>query len=688
MAGSVTRRQRFTREHRCPICGGFEEAERHRGIRCSGFVGADGKYAHCSREEKAGGISMHSKTQAFPHLLRGDCRCGVRHGEPEDRPKAKGRIVAEYDYIDEGGVRLYQVVRLDPKAFRQRRENAAGAWTWKIGDVRRIVYRLPELREADPAAPVFVVEGEKDVESLRGLGLVATCNPGGAGKWRADYSQHLAGRAVVIVPDRDAPGRAHAQEVAAACHGVAASVRVLEMPEPAKDVSAWLEAGGNADALQALASAVAEWTPPAFNRFKQRALERRAEWLKRGDRPGGFYLEFALADGTEWRSPVPGTEDMHQVDRAIVEFVRKARIHDPRHPWGKAKVDQLAATLGVERKTIMRRRRRLEAQGWIVVTSQFERKGLWVYQHEAAHEAGPLLLAAEDTEAAMHRALESHPNPEDRALESHAEAPADDHADGADREHSPTDGTLHDGTLAVVSPGGARPPEVALPVVSGSVREGIERLEKRARAAAPKPSGAGTGKDSPDRRHVVRALADLDLWGELGLQATPLRHNGLVRVRFRCPLHQDSIATATLHEHGLEWRCDDCHRGLGHGDALDLIAAARGCAPEAVLEEAQRIAAVLQARPVEVKPARPPRPPTRPQLTRDERKVLLRIRSLPGGRVSTKDAVSLLRAWPARRRKVLLPRLELAGAVRFDPSPDWRGGRRTGEWVAVPDFTA
>ena len=73
--------------------------------------------------------------------------------------------------------------------------------------------RLPELL-ADPAAPVFVVEGEKDVDNLAEVGILATCNHGGAGKWPLETSQWLAGRDVVILPDNDESGRAHARDVA------------------------------------------------------------------------------------------------------------------------------------------------------------------------------------------------------------------------------------------------------------------------------------------------------------------------------------------------------------------------------------------------------------------------------------------------------------------------------------------
>ncbi len=111
--------------------------------------------------------------------------------------------------------------------------------------MRRVLYRLPELLAAKRKKFVFDVEGEKDADRLAELGLVATCNAGGAGTWKEEYNEHLQGRPVVILPDDDAPGRDHAQRVARALHGIAKSVRVVDLPDlPDKgDTSDWLDAG-------------------------------------------------------------------------------------------------------------------------------------------------------------------------------------------------------------------------------------------------------------------------------------------------------------------------------------------------------------------------------------------------------------------------------------------------------------
>jgi hypothetical protein len=159
-------------------------------------------------------------------------------GAPGSAHSNKRHITATYDYTDEGGELLYQVVRLHPKDFRQRRPDGRGGWIWSLGDTRRVPYRLRELRVAiDFDDVVYVVEGEKDVEALCAKKLVATYNPGGAGKWRSEYSECLRGADAVIIPDNDPAGRNHAQQVAAALHGVARRVRVLDLAQVWRECS-------------------------------------------------------------------------------------------------------------------------------------------------------------------------------------------------------------------------------------------------------------------------------------------------------------------------------------------------------------------------------------------------------------------------------------------------------------------
>lgn len=178
-------------------------------------------------------------------LLR--CHAGCSQHDVIDAMKALGlwelertepsRIVATYDYTDEHGALLYQVVRYEPKGFKQRRPDGYGGWIWKKHP-RQVLYHLPEVLEAPI---VFVVEGERDVETLREYGFVATTNAGGAkAPWLDCYTTALAGREVIVIPDNDAPGKARGAQIARALIGKAARLLAGEL-DGAKDISEWFE---------------------------------------------------------------------------------------------------------------------------------------------------------------------------------------------------------------------------------------------------------------------------------------------------------------------------------------------------------------------------------------------------------------------------------------------------------------
>ncbi|MDP2815826.1 MAG: AAA family ATPase, partial [Rectinemataceae bacterium] len=180
--------------------------------------------------------------------------------EPKARPP-KPEIVATYDYTDEAGKLLFQAVRFIPKDFRQRHPDGKGGWVWNLKGVRLVPYRLPQLLK-EPS--VFIVEGEKDADNLGKLGLTATCNPMGAGKWHAEWSKFFEGKEVFILPDLDEPGRKHALNVGKKLFGHALRIKIVELPNQSgvKDVSDWLNHGGTKDELLKLVAQAKEWGPP------------------------------------------------------------------------------------------------------------------------------------------------------------------------------------------------------------------------------------------------------------------------------------------------------------------------------------------------------------------------------------------------------------------------------------------
>ena len=209
----------------------------------------------------------------------------------EEKQPWEQEIDRTYDYHRADGSLVFQVVRMKVppgagKKFFQRHPDpaAANGWTWNIRGVDRELYRLPELRTADPEARIWVVEGEKDVDRLRGLGLVVTTNPGGAstgsGKWLARYNKEFRNRRVAIVPDNDTPGKSHAVNVATSIHGKAAEVKIIHLPDiPEKgDVSDWLDAGHSVDELQELLSQALAFEPEVLEDDNAGAEPDRPGW--------------------------------------------------------------------------------------------------------------------------------------------------------------------------------------------------------------------------------------------------------------------------------------------------------------------------------------------------------------------------------------------------------------------------
>ena len=179
---------------------------------------------------------------------------------------AKRKFVKAYDYVDEDGGLLFQVCRFEPKTFQQRRPGGNGNWVWNLDGVQRVLYRLPGVAKANL---IIIAEGEKDSDSLCKLGFTATTSPMGAGKWRDDYNVFLKNKEIVLIPDNDNEGREHMRRVAISLQDVAASVKMLELPDlPEKgDVSDFIARAGDemaaAGGLLALIENAGPYTPPS-----------------------------------------------------------------------------------------------------------------------------------------------------------------------------------------------------------------------------------------------------------------------------------------------------------------------------------------------------------------------------------------------------------------------------------------
>jgi 5S rRNA maturation endonuclease (ribonuclease M5) len=176
---------------------------------------------------------------SFPELFDGggpSTRPLADDWAPWQRDRCSCAPAMVFSYESAGGRLLYQVVRGRHKEFAQRRPDplSRSGWRWNLDGAERVLLRLPQLSRAGDHDVIFVVEGERDVLALEAAGEFATCNPGGAlngspGKrWLPEWSETLRGRDVLIVADRDRPGRAHARHVAAELDGIARFTWIVE----------------------------------------------------------------------------------------------------------------------------------------------------------------------------------------------------------------------------------------------------------------------------------------------------------------------------------------------------------------------------------------------------------------------------------------------------------------------------
>ena len=211
------------------ICPAHEDREASLGIR----EGEDHEillkcYSGCETKDVLEAMDL-----TFGDLFPGSKK-NASMGEPE----------SVYTYTDEEGNPLFESVRFHNKQFRQRHKLEDGTYSYHLENVRRVLYRLPEVLEAARNNEViYLVEGEKDADALRAIGLKATTNPMGAGKWKEEYSQSLIGvQAVVIIQDKDDPGRRHAIKVRDELRLLDVSVIIVEAKE-GKDASDHLDAG-------------------------------------------------------------------------------------------------------------------------------------------------------------------------------------------------------------------------------------------------------------------------------------------------------------------------------------------------------------------------------------------------------------------------------------------------------------
>ena len=166
---------------------------------------------------------------------------------------------ARYEYRDLDDKLIYFVVRMQhPEKKKEFLQGTPDRWG--IGDITPIPYNWKAIDESNWCV---IVEGEKDVETLKRIGVPATTNSGGAKKWREEFAEYFRGKNVIILPDNDDVGKEHAALVASQLYGKAAGIKVvISSTLPKGDVTDYFEKeNGNWETLAAKIKDAPEFSP-------------------------------------------------------------------------------------------------------------------------------------------------------------------------------------------------------------------------------------------------------------------------------------------------------------------------------------------------------------------------------------------------------------------------------------------
>ncbi|MBK7781509.1 MAG: hypothetical protein IPJ58_12215 [Ardenticatenia bacterium] len=242
-----------------------------------------------------------------------------------------------FEYQDAAGHVVGLAVRVDHKDggkhFNTWRPDGGGGWLAERISDQYPPYRLPAV--LDSTGTVYLAEGEKCADVLAAVGLPGTSCIMGAGKAKETDLSALKGRPVVILPDNDEAGAAHAQDVAERLQGIAASVRVLAPFDPPDtftgkgyDVADWLSDGHTAGELEALAAAAPEWTPPPIDDSQAAETTGAAEGTGAGEPGAARWQGIPYCPPGEWEC-----DDYGNGGRLVTLYGDRMRWHAARKAW-------------------------------------------------------------------------------------------------------------------------------------------------------------------------------------------------------------------------------------------------------------------------------------------------------------------------------------------------------------------
>jgi hypothetical protein len=188
-------------------------------------------------------------------------KCGLPRSHVGGNSKIQGEINYPYHNLD--GSYSWTKVKYYTKTGKKR--FACRVWhettgQWSDGRPKEgvpLLYHLDVVGAAIaacPATPLLIVEGEKDVDTAGNLGVLATTNADGGGKWSTEDTRtiiNLGAQKIIICPDNDGVGVDHGIRVAKMFQQAGIDVRWLELPGlgPKEDLSDWVPEQTQPDAL-------------------------------------------------------------------------------------------------------------------------------------------------------------------------------------------------------------------------------------------------------------------------------------------------------------------------------------------------------------------------------------------------------------------------------------------------------
>ncbi|RKW56968.1 MAG: DNA primase [Lachnospiraceae bacterium] len=209
-------------------------------------------------------------------------------------------IEAVYDYKDANGKYLYSKIRfvgkhikyavIDKKNDSFTMEKPAGVYS---------LYNLPAaIRAIKKGYPVYITEGEKDVNTLKDLGFTAV-TAGSVSDWRSEFAHYFTGARVVILPDNDAPGLELKDKILKSLRAFAHSIKVVITSQAEHgDVTDYMNEGHSKEDLKKLMDEVSAVAAPWIQ-----ITERKDGSQKQSVNPGllkaciSEHLSYKTVDG-------------------------------------------------------------------------------------------------------------------------------------------------------------------------------------------------------------------------------------------------------------------------------------------------------------------------------------------------------------------------------------------------------